>query len=102
MEKSCDVMKMTLLKCVITDFFLKFDFVIISLKNYYLAKSVNFRLPKLKIKRRSARATTEKFLEGSTKKTRPKNSTIKPFSTLHALVPAADAHGGVLSVLSDF
>jgi len=35
--------------------FLKFDFVIISFKNHYLAKSRNFRSPILKVKGRWGR-----------------------------------------------
>jgi len=34
------------------NYILKFDFVIISFKNHYLAKSHNFRSPILKVKRR--------------------------------------------------
>jgi len=44
-----DIMAMTSLKFVKTDF-LKFDFVIISLKKQNLATSLNFRSPKSKIK----------------------------------------------------
>jgi len=44
-----DVMNMTSPNDVITDF-LKFDFVIISLKKQNLATSRNFRTPKSKIK----------------------------------------------------
>jgi len=63
MEKSCDVslvtlfgdvIAMTSLKYVITDF-LKFDFVIISVKYYILGKSRNIRPPKSKVKRRWGR-----------------------------------------------
>jgi len=46
----------TSLKDVIT-IFLKFDFVIISFKNHYLAKSQNFRSQILKIKERWGRKT---------------------------------------------
>jgi len=50
MEKFCDVILVTFF----TDF-LKFDFVISSLKNHNLAKSLNFRSPKSKVKGRSGR-----------------------------------------------
>jgi len=53
MEKCCDVSLVTAFRLrndddVITDF-LKFDFVIISLKKHNLTKSHNFRSPKSKV-----------------------------------------------------
>jgi len=59
-EKSCDVSLVTFFGDVGNDditemtsylIFLKFDFVIISLKNHNLAKSSNFRSPKSNHKR---------------------------------------------------
>jgi len=69
MEKLCnvilvmsfvDVMAMTSQNDVITDF-LKFDFVTISLKNYNLVKSRNFRSPILKIKGRWGRLSPQRL-----------------------------------------
>jgi len=53
MEKSCDVVLMTYWRRNYDDvilIFLKFDFVMISLKHHNLAKSYNFRSPKSKVK----------------------------------------------------